>query len=272
MGCAFTQPTRFCCPKFSPLLPCPPHASQIPRCITLEKSPWTFLMPVEVGGWVLRQMKLEEADWVLVVSPDVRLAVGLLMRGPVPLNATLGVLDIGDREMDRLQRMIEPIKGSCRQQNSLKPIKWGEGNACLGRGHALTQVPPILSDTLLMLRTSAGSAHTPSRWTLRRFLNCRHSPPGTITTRHIECHVPLGHKMSKKEKKEEAEEEQQAAESAPPRSQCQAQGRQEAQDQVLWQCSAPAPSHQQPAQPQQQEAGPGGRHWPGAAGPGDGGD
>ena len=172
-------------------------------------------MPVEVGGWVLRQMKLEEADWVLVVSPDVRLAVGLLMRGPVPMNATLGVLDIGDRDMDRLQRMIEPIKGSCRQQNSLKPIKWGEGNACLGRGHALTQVPPSLSDTLLMLRTSAGSAHTPSRWPRRRFINCRHSPPGTITTRHIECHVPLGHKMSKKEKKEEAEEEQQAAESAP---------------------------------------------------------
>ena len=86
-----------------------------------------FLMPLEVAGWVLRLGKLQMGDWVLVVSTDVRLPVGLLMRGPEPMNVTLGLLDVGDHEMERVQQTVDPIKGNVRQQTTLRLIRWGGG-------------------------------------------------------------------------------------------------------------------------------------------------
>ena len=124
-------------------------SSQIPRCITITKSQWTFLMPVEIAGWVLKQVKVEQGDWVLAVGDDVRMAVSLLMRGPVPLNVTLGVLSIGDRENAQVQKLIEPIKGAVRHQHSLRHFSWEERRACF-EGHTLRFYAAFSVDGILI--------------------------------------------------------------------------------------------------------------------------
>lgn len=99
---------------------------QIPAAITVTKTAWTHLFTVEVAGWLQQQMKFKESEWSMVVSSDVRLAVSLLLRGPVQTNVTLGMLNI-ENDMEMLKELIEPIKGSVRQQHSLRLVKWNDG-------------------------------------------------------------------------------------------------------------------------------------------------
>ena len=100
-------------------------------------------MPIEIAGWVLKQLKVEQGDWVLAVSDDVRLAVSLVMRGPAPVNVTMGHLGIGDQESAQLQKLIEPIKGTVRHLHSLRLLSWEEGRSCNAGSHVAVLRSPF---------------------------------------------------------------------------------------------------------------------------------
>ena len=85
---------------------------------------------MEIAGWMQRQLKMQDGDWSLVLSNNVKLAVSLLLRGPFRGNVTLGIITVGDNDMDTLKTFIDPVKGAVRHQHSLRLVRWEERRAC----------------------------------------------------------------------------------------------------------------------------------------------
>jgi hypothetical protein len=89
------------------------------------------VLPVDVAGWLLRRLVIPEntVPWCLVVTTDelIRLAVGLLVRGPRALSVVCGLswmrAEAGSKEV--LDKVISDVAiPTARAMDGLMEVKW----------------------------------------------------------------------------------------------------------------------------------------------------
>ena len=110
---------------------CPPARPQFPGQITVSRSDFVWLLPVEIAGWFLRRTPAEALrPWVLVLSSDDkgRLAAGLLSRGPfTPCNVKFGITMLRGRNDEKAKLDVIALEGvypMITETDGLVPITW----------------------------------------------------------------------------------------------------------------------------------------------------
>ena len=125
----------------------PPALTQFPGQITVSRSDFVWLLPVEIAGWFLRRTPADALrPWVLVLSPDEkgRLAAGLLSRGPfAPCNVTFGITTLrgGDDEKAQMDAIaLEGVYPMITETDGLVPITWNRAipSACVRHWYITT--------------------------------------------------------------------------------------------------------------------------------------
>ena len=119
--------------------------SQFPGAITVTKSDFVNIVPVEVAGWMMRRSPSEgtRVPWVLVLTDDLegRLAAGLITRGPVVCSVTMGLTQYlgGAADVERLQTVAcETVGPKMKAADALVPLTWDRAPSQL---HTL---PPLV--------------------------------------------------------------------------------------------------------------------------------
>ena len=87
------------------------------------------ILPVEVAGWLLRGLNLEDGCWLLVLSREISLAAALSQRGPLGTNVTLGVTDVDVQQMDQVTEKAQQVVSGVKQMCRLVRIQWANGRA-----------------------------------------------------------------------------------------------------------------------------------------------
>ena len=73
---------------------------QVPKVITWGPSNFVNILPVEVAGWLMRGLNLEDGCWLLVLARHGSLAAAMSQRGPLGTKVTLGLTDVSVQQMD----------------------------------------------------------------------------------------------------------------------------------------------------------------------------
>ena len=102
----------------------------MPQIITRGPSDYCHSLPVEVVGF-LRKQKFKDGDWVFMVTGDKNslLASQLLIRGPGPLNITVGQVTWRNNEADMKllkQASEEHTMPQIKEANGLPPVSWNQ--------------------------------------------------------------------------------------------------------------------------------------------------
>ena len=130
---------------------------QVPKSITWGTSPFLNVLPVEVAGWLLRGLNLEDGCWLLVLSRDVNLAAALSQREPMGTNVTLGLTDVDVQQMDMVKEKAEQVVSGVKQMCRLVRIQWGNGRAQAGRTGGFHFA--IATQGVAIVKTRGGNHH-----------------------------------------------------------------------------------------------------------------
>ena len=91
----------------------------------------TFVAPVELAGWVVRQHKADHGPtWVLHISTDekVRLPTALLARLDIPVSVVTGLYHMVSEKSSRqlLGNILKvDARQRCKDYSALKEVSWG---------------------------------------------------------------------------------------------------------------------------------------------------
>lgn len=99
---------------------------QVPRAITINNSEFVHIIPTEVAGYVLQCSDAVTGSWVLILSKDFSLAAGLCVRGPMGINATMGLTNIMVEDLEKVKESAPLAVSRLKQMSRLHRIKWGD--------------------------------------------------------------------------------------------------------------------------------------------------
>ena len=100
--------------------------------MTWGPSKFLNVLPVEVAGWLIRGLNLEDGCWVLVLARRGSLAAALSQRGPIGINVTLGLTDVSVQQMDVVKERADDVVAAVKQMCRLVRIQWANGRAQAG--------------------------------------------------------------------------------------------------------------------------------------------
>ena len=97
---------------------------QLPRQISWNSSEYVTTLPVEVVGWIAKQVGLQAASWLLVVAEEAKLPANLVVRGPVPVNVTFGHSHSDNLDTDIITGMANAVKEEIKKCSRLGKMFW----------------------------------------------------------------------------------------------------------------------------------------------------
>ena len=165
-------------------------------------------MPTEVAGWLIRELDIPTGGWVLLLSRETTLAVGLCMRGPIGINVTVGLMQHDVSAIEEIKSLVPAVTAAVKQHARLHRIRWKGHTACVrrigGRAHSQSMISFSHSRVVPM--------HTPPPVDWMPSIRAKQYDLGSSVISALVQHHPLN--VSGRQSKKELKAEMRAAESS----------------------------------------------------------